>query len=221
MPHIRPLLVAGNSKLSPGVWHFDLPAGPTCPGKSGLCHARCYARKNQFRYPQVQERLTWNFEQSKRKDFADRLCDELYRKGATLCRLHVAGDVYSPAYGRKLLEAIGRSPFCRFWLYSRSWRVRSIEPVLRAIAVVPNAVVHYSADSDTGVPPHLPPGVRLAWLQAEEGDQPAGGFDLLFRDHPLRGRLPLHLAAVTCPQETPSGKARGVTCATCTTCYKK
>jgi len=30
-----------------------------------------------------------------------------------------------------------------------------------------------------------------------------------------KDRVPLPLADVVCPQETPDGKARGVTCATC------
>lgn len=221
MAIVRGLVAAGNEKLSPGVWHFDIPAGGRCcPGKSRLCVKNCYARRSRFLYPQVQERLQWAFEQSKRADFVDRMCRELYRKGALLMRWHVAGDVYSPTYGRKIMEVIARSEFCRFWLYSRSWRIASIEPVLRAIAMLPNAVVYYSADSETGLPKEKPDRVRVAWTQFEEGDEPDSGFDLLFRDRPLRQRLPLHLAEVTCPTETVEGKAKGTTCATCTRCYR-
>lgn len=86
---------------------------------------------------------------------------------------------------------------------------------------MPNAVVYYSADSETGKPAELPPDVRLPWLQTEEDDQPDDGFDLLFRDHPLRRRLPLHLPAITCLQETPEGKERGVNCDVCSKCYVK
>ena len=136
-------------------------------------------------------------------------------------RWHCSGDVYSPAYGHKVLEVIGRSPHCRFWIYSRSWRVPTIEPVLtRAIALMPNATVYYSADSETGLPKETPPQVRVCWMQVEEDDHPYTGFSLLFRDQPLRKRVPLHLASVICPTETPDGKERGVSCATCGVCWK-
>src|SRR5262249_19734055 len=67
----RGLLVAGNEKLSQQAFHFDLPAGRTCPGKSRLCHGRCYARKGRFVFPQVIERLNWCYERSKRSDFVE------------------------------------------------------------------------------------------------------------------------------------------------------
>lgn len=115
METIRGLLVAGNDKLSEQAFHFDLPAGRTCPGKSRLCHGRCYARRGRFVFPQVIERLRWCYEQSKRSDFVDILSDELYRKGVILMRWHCAGDIYSPSYARKMLEVIGRSSHTKFW----------------------------------------------------------------------------------------------------------
>lgn len=114
---VRPLLVAGNDKLSAGVYHFDLPAVATCPGRSPLCEDRCYATRGRFVFPQVRERLVWNYAQSRRADFVGRVCEELYRKGVVLMRWHVAGDVYSPGYARKMMDVIGRSPHCTFWFY--------------------------------------------------------------------------------------------------------
>ncbi len=119
MRSVRPLLVEGNMKLSQSVFHFDVPAGLTCPGKSKLCYRRCYARRNRFAYPQVKERLQWSYEQSKCGDFVERMSDELYRKGVLLMRWHVAGDIYSPGYARKMLEIVGRSLHTTFWLYTR------------------------------------------------------------------------------------------------------
>jgi hypothetical protein len=218
----RSLLSTGTGKTSAGVYHFSLPAGRSCPGKSRKCYDACYARKNRFQYPQVQERLVWAFEQSKRADFVGRMCDEIYRRGVLAMRWHISGDVYSPAYARKIMEVVGRSHFCRFWLYSRSWRVPTIEPILRVMALLPNLVVYYSADAETGPPLLVPDQVRVAWMQTEDDEPPDGGFDLLFRTQPLRTqRVPLHLAKVVCPQETPEGKARGVTCATCSVCLTK
>lgn len=219
MKVVRPLLVIGNDKLSQSVAHFDLPAGTTCPGKSKLCYRKCYARRNRFSYPQVQERLRWSYEQSKRGDFVERMVDELYRKGIVLCRLHVSGDIFSPAYARKLLEIIGRSSHTTFWAYTRSWRVKTIFPILKAISIMPNMKLWMSADAETGYPPEVPQGVRVAWMMTQEQEE-AELADLLFLDHPLRKvRLPLAILDKVCPTETPEGKAKGVTCATCQLCF--
>jgi hypothetical protein len=113
-------------------------------------------------FPQVQERLSWNHEQSKRPDFVDRMVEELYRKGVLLMRWHCAGDVYSPTYGRKMLEVIGRSEHTTFWFYTRSWCVPTIFPILKAISFLPNCKVWFSADWETGFPPEVLENVRVA-----------------------------------------------------------
>lgn len=217
---VRSLLVLGNDKLSRGVYHFDLPARKTCPGKSRRCSRRCYATRGRYGFPRVQERLAWNYAQSKRSDFVDRMVDTLYRRGVLLMRWHCSGDVYSPAYGRKVLEIIGRSPHCRFWLYSRSWRVKAIFPILKAISDLPNANVWFSADQETGYPEEVAEYCRIAWMQTEV-DEDTTDADLVFLDHPLR-KLALELPTVgtVCPAELPDGKERGTTCATCGKCWK-
>jgi hypothetical protein len=213
---VRPLLVAGNEKLSAGVFHFDIPAVLTCPGRTAICESRCYARRGRFAFPQIQKRLAWSYAQSKRADFADRMCDELYRKGILLMRWHVAGDIYSPGYGRKMLGIIRRSEHCTFWFYTRSWRVPSIFPVINDMSAMSNCKVWLSADVETGFPPEVPQGARVAWMEteAEGGCDEA---DLVFLDHPLR-KLSLPMANV-CPTETVEGKERGTTCATCRKCW--
>ncbi|MBP3955465.1 hypothetical protein J8F10_09240 [Gemmata sp. G18] len=219
MHTVRGLLVAGNEKLSSQAHHFDLPAGLTCPGKTKLCHGRCYARKGRFAFPQVQERLRWCHEQSKRDDFADRLVDELYRKGVLLMRWHCSGDVYSPGYARKMLDIIERSEHTKFWGYTRSWSVPTIAPVLKDIAALPNMQLWLSADAETGYPDEVPEGARVAWMQTdvEEDTREA---DLVFLDHPLRKlTLPLAVLEKACPTETPEGKKKGTTCATCRYCW--
>jgi hypothetical protein len=215
----RGLLVSGNDKLSAGVSHFDLPAVKTCPGRSALCSRRCYARRGRFAFPQVQERLTWNYAQSKRADFVNRMVNELYRKGILMCRLHVSGDLYSPGYARKLLEIISRSPHCTFWFYTRSWCVPTIFPLIAAISVLPNCKVWLSVDAETGYPPDVPETCRVAFMQTGVDDDMEAA-DLVFLDHPLRKQaIPLTVLDKVCPAETPKGKERGTTCATCRTCW--
>jgi hypothetical protein len=217
---VRPLLVMGNDKLSPSVAHFDLPAGLTCPGKSELCYGHCYARKGRFVFPQVQERLRWSYEQSKRGDFVRRMSDELYRKGVLLMRWHVSGDIYSPAYARKILEIVSNSLHTTFWLYTRSWRVRRIFPILKIMSAMSNMKLWLSSDTETGYPAEVPVNAKVAWMQTADGDE-MEQTDLVFLDHPLRKKiLPLSVIDKVCPVETPQGKARGTTCATCGVCWK-
>ena len=217
---IRPLLLMGNEKLSASVAHFDLPAGTTCPGKSDLCYGRCYARKSRYTFPQVQERLQWSYTQSKRGDFVDRMVDELYRKGIILMRWHVAGDIYSPSYARKILEIALRSSHTTFWLYTRSWRVKRIYPVLEALSFMPNMKLWLSADAETGYPDEVPEQARVAWMQTEAYEDVECA-DLVFLDKPIRrGRVPLDVLSKVCPTDTQEGKSRGVTCATCRTCWQ-
>ena len=166
----------------------------------------------------MQERLEWAFEQSKRHDFVEKMIDEIYRKGVLVFRWHVAGDIYSPAYAAKLFEVMKESPQCSFFLYTRSWRVGTIEPHIRSMTFLPNAKIWYSADEETGVPADVPEKVRVAWMQTEVDDEPAEA-NLIFRVKRLR-KMPLPLAVTVCPTETPAGKERGTTCSTCQLCWR-
>lgn len=220
MESVRSLLLFGNEKLSESAAHFDLPAIRTCPGRSKLCSEKCYALRGRYRFPQVQQRLQWAFEQAKRRDFVDRMVEELYRRGVLLMRWHCAGDVFSPAYARKMLEVIGRSPHTTFWAYTRSWRVPAIYPVLKAIAMMPNMTLWFSADSETGYPVEVPDHAKVCWMQTEREEEIELA-ELVFLDHPLRKeRIPLGMIDKICPAETPEGKTRGTTCATCRYCWR-
>jgi hypothetical protein len=104
------LLALGNGKLGASIFHFDLPAAVTCPGKSRICAQVCYARSGHFLFPQVRERLAWNHEQSLRSDFAGRMAGEIHRKGVLVVRLHVSGDFYDGEYARKWLAVMRSWP---------------------------------------------------------------------------------------------------------------
>jgi hypothetical protein len=214
--NVRALLVLGNSKLGGSIAHFDLPAEATCPGRSDACERVCYARGGRFLYPAVQERLRWNYAQSRRSDFAERMAREIRRRGILVLRLHVSGDYYDAAYAAKWLAVMRACPRVRFYFYTRSWRVPAIAAVLEQMAALRCCRVWYSIDSATGVPERVPAGVRLAYLQVEEGEQPELA-DLLFRVRRLRQRrVPL---ALVCPHETAQGRANEVNCGNCGRCW--
>ena len=95
----RALLVQGNSKLSQAIFHWDLLAGVTCPGKSTLCQEKCYALRSRYLFPQVKERLEWCHQMSRRKDFAKLMIREIRRKGAAfVVRIHCSGDFFDADY---------------------------------------------------------------------------------------------------------------------------
>jgi hypothetical protein len=211
------LLAMGNGKLGRSIFHFDLPAVTTCPGRSSVCERVCYARRHRFRTRAVQRRLRWCLRQSRRADFADRMVDEIRRTGAIVVRIHVSGDFYSADYAARWLAVIRRLPGVRFYCYTRSWRVPEVAPVLARLAAEPNCRVWFSADAETGPPDPVPPGVRVATLQTV-GDDPPADTDLLFRVQQLR-RDPVPLT-VLCPHEAPLGSARGTNCGSCGRCWR-
>lgn len=210
------LLQLGNSKLGRAIHVWSLPALETCPGSTEVCRNLCYALRHRFRFDSVKRRLDWNFQQSLRDDFVERMLAELRASGALVLRLHVAGDFYDADYVRRWVAIIKRSPRVRFYGYTRSWRVASIVPALEELASCRAMRLWYSADEATGVPAAMPPTVRTAFLQTS-ADPPPQGVDLVFRPARLR-QLPA--SSLVCDHETPVGKQSGVTCGSCTRCFR-
>jgi hypothetical protein len=119
-----------------------------------------------------------------------------------------------------MLEVMSRSDHTTFWFYTRSWRVPTIFPLLKAISFLPNCKVWFSADCETGYPSEVPDGVRVAWMMTDE-EQDTEDAELIFLLPSLRtGRIALPLAGTVCPSETPEGKQKGTTCASCRLCWR-
>lgn len=214
---IRGLLVQSNQKLGGSAFHFDLPPVRTCPGRSSLCESVCYARSGRFVFPQVQARLAWNLRQSLRDDFVDRMVRELYRKGVLLMRWHVAGDIGTPAYARKIQAIAERSPQVTMWTYTRSWRVEALAPILWEVAALPNFHLWLSADDETGYPSCVPERVRVAWMQTDESPETA---DLVFATREVRRTFRRVNLDLLCSAETPEGRQAGTTCSSCQFCWR-
>jgi len=162
--------------------------------------------------------MEWRYEQSKRKDFADRMVEEIFRRGVLVLRVHVSGDMATPVYTQKWIEIAARCPTVRFFSYSRSWRVEKIRPLLYAFGALPNVRLWLSADAETGYPSVVPAGIRVAWLQHNEV-VPAKA-DLIFQVRTVRAKQGQVSLPLVCEQETPAGKARGVNCANCGVCWQ-
>jgi hypothetical protein len=145
------------------------------------------------------------------------MAQEIRRKGVLVIRLHVAGDFYDEAYAAKWLAVMRQCPRAKFYFYTRSWRVPEVAAVLERMAALRCCRAWYSIDHQTGVPERVPLGVRLAYLQVAEGEQPELA-DLMFRVRRLRRqRLPLSLV---CPHETPEGRSHDANCGNCGRCWR-
>jgi hypothetical protein len=192
---VRSLLTQGNTKVGASIHLWSIPAIGTCPGSSALCRSVCYADAGRFQTQHVKERLDWCYKQSLRKDFVERMVAEIKRKGVLVLRIHASGDLYSKEYAEKWLEVMKQLPRVRFYLYSRSWRVPEIVPVLEQMASLGCCRVWYSLDRETDIPATVPKGVRLAYMQVDVDEEPEL-YDLLFvvrrlKRHAQRIGLPL------------------------------
>jgi hypothetical protein len=213
------LLIRGNGKLGQAIHLWSLAAVKTCPGRSAICERWCYAGSNHFLLPSVQERLKWNLAQTRRGDFVARMVSEITRKGVLVIRIHVSGDFGSADYAEKWLEIMKQCPQVRYYAYTRSYRVPDIAAVLEEMAQLECCRLWYSIDAETGMPLHVPVGVRLAYLQVND-DTPEL-CDLYFRVRRLRKER-RHRIGLTliCPHEMAHGQDRGVTCGSCQYCFK-
>lgn len=219
MPIVRNLLTCGNGKLGEGVHAWSLPALETCPGHSDLCARVCYARFGRFKTRTMQSRLAENLLAAQADDFVPRLTAEIHRRGIHTLRIHVSGDFYDAQYPLKWVAIARRCPWTTFYAYTRSWRVPEIAPALSEMAKLRNVRLWFSRDAETGDPADLPQGVRVAYLQTDRDELPAG--DLIFRVRPLRGLPPSQPPlSVICPSEVTVPRTPEVTCTSCRLCHR-
>jgi hypothetical protein len=212
------LLSKGNDKIGGQIYSFNLPAGVTCPGQSAAC-ANCYAQRGRWLFRNVRDALAWNYRMAQRQFFIEEMVEELRRRRVKVLRLHSSGDFFSSQYTRKWVEILTRSPEVTAYTYTRSWRVPEILLALVDLAALPNFALWFSADADTGMPPEVPPGFRVAWLQESEDDAIPTGVDLVFRVHRLR-KTPRKRIGLTLVCPTEQGREHTTTCSTCAHCWR-
>lgn len=218
------MLTPGNKKLGERlIWTFGLPSGraDVCVGLTDACREHCYARQVEHLRPAVLARYEKNLRLSRLPDFAQRVRYFILNHDITVVRVHVGGDFYSAAYARKWLRVLRWLPSVRFFLYTRSWRHAAIRSVLERMAELPNCRVWYSCDRETGVPAHVPPRVRLAWLMTGADDPPPADTDLAFRIRRLRRQPRTRIDGVrVCPEEDGVVRKEPVTCDRCRLCWR-
>jgi hypothetical protein len=135
------------------------------------------------------------------------------RKNAKIFRVHPSGDLYDKEYAEKWLDIIQQTPSWTYWLYTRSWRIPAIYNVLEKMSKLHNVQLWFSCDNETGRPPTMPDGVRLAYMMVDSLDEPRWDPDLYFRDNPMRDSVLKHIrGTMICPVEN------GVSHTTCDKC---
>ena len=214
------MISGGNTKLGP-ISNFSLEAIKTCPGRSKACEHVCYAGKGLYNMPSVKEAHSDNWDLGKSPKFAEHMLEQIKARGIRLMRIHASGDFKTPAYASKWLEIVQRAKHTRFFVYTRSWRVDTISPILWEMSRLSNMSMWLSCDHETGSPP-LWHSVRLAYMSLNDDDMPQFPVDLIFRDQsstPLV-RDPVSKTLV-CPYKQGMERSVKITCATCRLCFDK
>lgn len=157
----RPILQRGNSKIgfsgtvysSAFVW--NIPPILSCPGASVQCRRYCYngdARPDVYDTEQWRTNLAWY--QYRRDDLSNYLCSTIAAgTDPSACRIHSAGDFFSPDYTQFWANIIEKCPQCSFWAYTRSWRVPGTRDSLERLRELPNVQLFASWDHSMPSPP--------------------------------------------------------------------
>lgn len=211
-----------NSKLGPLIHSWSIPADRhTCPGASGLCRARCYAKRGFFRTGGVDRAYTRNYEYSLTDQFVDWMLNELTYRMVNTVRIHVAGDFYSIEYIDKWINIIESAKRCTFFAYTRSWRKDEMLPALIRLSKLPNMELWWSIDRETGPAPTIR-GVRRAYMAINDVDASLApsDCDIVFRDKPTTVMKKANGVQV-CPNENCVPVKNKITCSRCGICYGK
>lgn len=210
------MLTRGNSKLGK-IYNWSIPAIKTCPGRSKLCEALCYAAEGFFLMPSVKNVYAKNWRTARTKSFADRMIAEIHKKKCDIVRIHVAGDFFDATYIRKWAKIIKACPETRFYAYTRSWRVKRLTKALKELAALENLQLWWSVDKETGRGPNHP-RIKQAYLATDDTDVPAFPVDLVFREK-VETVMKKVDGVQVCPYET-GLKIEKITCQTCKICFK-
>ena len=210
------MLNFGNTKLGK-IHTWSIPAIHTCPGRSKLCEALCYAATGFYKMNNVIDSLQSNLEACRKPGWADEMIQEIKSKKCTLVRIHVAGDFFNTGYLSDWIKICKASPNVRFYAYSRSWRIEALYPLLVELGELPNVQLWWSVDKETGRAPEHDK-IKQAYLATDDDDKPKFEVDLIFREKTDTVLKKVDDVQV-CPYEM--GVATKITCQTCKICYKE
>jgi len=210
------MLRPGNTKLGLLVHQWSIPSGlrHICVGASSLCLLLCYAMRQHYCRDNVKAAHARNYKESLRKDFVALMGGWIRSVFARIVRVHASGEFYNAEYVRKWISIANRNPKITFYAYTRSWRDPDIYEALKDLAKVPNFVLWWSCDRETGAPPRIK-GVRRAYLMLNDEDVPKFAVDLVFREK-TKTVMKWVNGALVCP---PENGVTNTTCSRCQMCF--
>lgn len=211
------MLRPGNRKLGLLVHQWSIPSGlrHICVGASSICLLLCYAMQHHYLRSNVKTALDRNYQESLRKDFVVLMGGWIRSLFARVVRVHASGEFYNAEYVHKWIEIAKRNPNIVFYAYTRSWRDPEIYEALKDLAKVPNFVLWWSCDKETGAPPRIK-GVRRAYLMLDDSDIPKFQVDLVFREQ-TKTVMKWVKGALVCP---PENGVTNTSCSMCQLCFK-
>ena len=212
-----------NQKLGPLIHSWSLPAGTewSCPGESGICRARCYAKRGHFQQRNVREAYLRNWDFAHTEGFVDWMIAALKVQFVRVMRIHVSGDYYDVDYVRKWVRVVKAARRVYFFAYTRSWRREDQLPELIQLSRLPNFQLFWSIDRETGPAP-LVRGIKRAYMAIDDIDarHAPDDCDLVFRDKPITV-LKKANGVLVCPPENGTHPQVKITCSTCGLCWNK
>lgn len=217
------MLTRGNSKLGPDIWGWSIPAITTCPGRSELCEAVCYALRGYYNMANVEAALKRNHQASLSSNFVPAMLHELRYNQVRICRIHVSGDFYSVPYTRAWLQIIRQARQTQFFTYTRSHHVARLRPFLSLLAKERNCQLWLSWDRSMKKPVPMR-GARICYLAENDSDRPPCHVDLVFRDqqlNPLKYMQTPRARSLICPFEQGVPLRIRMNCTRCGICWKE
>jgi hypothetical protein len=109
----------GNLRMNIPTW--SLPAEKTCPNATIDCMNNCYAKKAERMYRNTRESRARNLNDSKRKDFTNKMIGLIKKKKSKYIRIHESGDFYSKIYLDKWIDICNKFPRKKFLAYTQSY----------------------------------------------------------------------------------------------------
>lgn len=115
--------------MNAGFLIWNLPAITTCPGCTSICSSKCYAMKNQRRFPTCKTSREANLIESKKSSFFDEMVQAIsqtvksYKAFKGFFRIHESGDFYSQQYLNDWKEIAICFPTIKFLAFTKSFNL--------------------------------------------------------------------------------------------------
>lgn len=108
----------------------------------------CYAQYGNYTFPSSVNLRNHNLKDWKRKNWVKDMVKAI--KHESYFRFFDSGDIYCVELAEKIYEVVKACPNTKFWIPTRSYKIKNINNVLNRLKSLSNCVVRLSSDSITG-----------------------------------------------------------------------